>query len=105
MSQVEIEVAERDLRSLIERARAGEEVVLVEEGRELAKLVTSANPVEEDLSLRRCGSAGDGWQAPADLFEPTGKPLRLGLLTGKASVPRHFDAALPDDLLDLFEGR
>lgn len=72
MSQVEIEGA--DLRALVERARGGEDVVLVEDGREIAKIVAA----------------------------PSKQVIRLGLARGKYKAPDDFDASLPDDLLDLF---
>ena len=79
MTQVDIEAAAKDLHGLVERARSGEEVVLVENGEERARLV-----------------------AP-----PFGKRQhpRWGLLAGKARVPSDFDAPLPDEVLDSFEGR
>ncbi len=113
MSQVDIDVAAKDLRSLVERARAGEEVVLVDGGREVAKLVRSAEPAGERPPSRQLDLSRDRWRVagtpdealPADLFQPSGQPLRLGLLAGRATVPPNFDAPLPDDVLDLFEGR
>ena len=80
MSQIEIEAAAKDLPGLIARARLGEEVVLVESGREVAKLV----PVE--TSGQRRG-------------------VRLGRLEGQFKIPDDFDAPLPDEILNLFEGK
>lgn len=79
MSQVEI--AETDLAALVERARGGEEVVLAKGGQAVARLVpvTSASRVHQ--------------------------PVQLGRLEGLYKIPDDFDAPLPDDLLDLFEGR
>jgi prevent-host-death family protein len=77
MSQIEVEAAAEDLPGLIARARSGEEVVLVESGREVAKLV----PVS------------------AEAEPPT---RQLGLARGKWDVPEDFDAPLPDDVLALF---
>ena len=77
MSQVEVEAAAEDLPGLIARARSGEEVVLVESGREVAKLV----PVSIEA-------------------EPPAR--QLGLARGKWDVPDDFDAPLPDDVLALF---
>lgn len=77
MSQIEI--ADDTLRSLVRRAEAGEEIVLAERGRPIAKLVLAA-------SRQR-------W------------PVRLGRLEGQGDVPDDFDAPLPDDLLDMFEGK
>ena len=111
MSHIDIEAAAKDLHGLVNRARSGEEVVLIEDGREVAKLVPVAKPSDEEL--RQLGLARGRWTVPDDfdaplpdaLFEPAGRPLQLGVLAGKAAVPPDFDAPLPDDLLDLFEGR
>jgi antitoxin (DNA-binding transcriptional repressor) of toxin-antitoxin stability system len=113
MSHIEIEAAAKDLHGLVNRARSGEEVVLIEDGREVAKLVPVAQDAAGDLPPRRLGIARGEWKIPEDfdaplpdaLFEPAGRPLQLGVLAGKATVPPDFDAPLPDDLLDLFEGR
>lgn len=77
MSQVEIADAARNLGALVERARSGEEVTLVEGGRELARIV------------------------PADSAKSR-QVVRLGLAQGQFTVPDDFDAPLPDDILDLF---
>ncbi len=77
MSQVEIEGA--DLRTLVERARGGEEVGLTDGGEVVARIVA----------------------VPA----PRTWPVQLGRLRGQFKVPEDFDAPLPDDLLDLFEGK
>ena len=79
MSQIEISEAAADLRGLVERARAGEDVVLVDEGRSVVRLVP--------LSM------------------PKGHVVTLGRLDGEFVIPDDFDAPLPDDLLDLFEGK
>lgn len=67
----------------------------------LVQLVEQA-AVDGEIVLRRAG------QPAARLLpiEPTlRKPRVLGSLKGRISVPDDFDAPLPDDLLDLFEGR
>ncbi len=79
MSQVEI--ADADLRTLVERACGGEDVTLVERGRELARIV----PI------------------PAAAAADT--PRVLGRLRGQFKVPDDFDRPLPDDILDMFEGK
>jgi prevent-host-death family protein len=77
--QVNIYAAKTQLSRLVDRASAGEEVVITRHGRPIARLV----PV-----------------GPA-------KPARkLGLLEGQGYwIADDFDAPLPDDLLDLFEGK
>lgn len=79
MTRIEIEDASTHLAALVARVQAGEEVTLVEKGEDRARLLATG------LVARR--------------------PPRWGLLAGKARVPANFDAPLPDDLLDLFEGR
>jgi prevent-host-death family protein len=70
--------AKTNLSRLLDRAASGEEVVITRNGRPVAKLV-AATPVR--------------------------KPRKLGLLKGRIRVSKNFDAPLPDDVLDAFEGR
>jgi antitoxin (DNA-binding transcriptional repressor) of toxin-antitoxin stability system len=77
MSQIDVKAAAEDLPGLIARACAGEEVVLVESGREVVKLVPVALPAEP----------------PA---------RKLGLARGKWDLPDDFDAPLPENVLALF---
>lgn len=74
---VNIAEAKARLPELIERAERGEEIVLARNGKPRARLV----PLDTDRSRRVPGK---------------GK--------GRFRVLRGFDAPLPDDLLDLFEG-
>lgn len=76
MVEVNVDEAETQLSTLLDRAVAGEEVVITRNGRPVARLV----------SAKRRSS-----------------PRRLGALRGKITVPDDFDAPLPDDLLDAFE--
>lgn len=66
-----------DLSRLLDAAERGEDVVLARDGRPVAKLV------------------------------PLAKRQRLifGILAGETRIPDDFDAPLPDDVLDAFEGR
>ena len=76
--EVNISAARSHLSRLINRVNAGEEVVITRHGRPVARLV------------------------PAE----TAKPRKPGLLEGKGYwIAEDFDAPLPDDLLDLFEGK
>jgi prevent-host-death family protein len=78
MEQVNIHEAKTHLSRLVDRAAAGAEIVIAKAGKPLAKLVPYA-PV---------------------------KPKRqFGLYKGKIQIADDFDAPLPDDLLDLFEGK
>jgi prevent-host-death family protein len=76
--EVNVYAAKTHLSRLIDQANAGEEVVITRHGRPVARLV------------------------PAEAI----KPRKLGLLEGQGYwVADDFDAPLPDDLLDLFEGK
>lgn len=74
---VNVYAAKTNLSQLLDRAAQGEEIVITRNGRPVAKLVAAA---------------------------PTRKPRRLGLLRGRIRVPKGFDAPLPADLVDAFEG-
>jgi prevent-host-death family protein len=76
--EINIYAAKTHLSRLIDQVNAGEEVVITRRGRPLVRLV------------------------PAE----AAKPRRLGLLEGQGCwMADDFDAPLPDDLLDLFEGK
>lgn len=70
--------AKTHLSRLAERAAGGEEIVIARSGRPLARLV----PLEEARP-----------------------PRRLGLWKGRVRIGDDFDAPLPDELQERFEGR
>ena len=76
MKQVNIHEAKTGLSKLVERAEAGEDVVIDRAGRPVAKLVA--------LTKARA-------------------PRRLGLLDGKFKIPDDFNKALPASVLRAFE--
>jgi len=78
MTTVNIHEAKTHLSRLLERALAGEEIVIAKAGKPLARLVPVPGP-----------------------------PIRRvpGTLKGAIEIADDFDAPLPDDLLDEFEGR
>ncbi len=76
--RVSVTEAKAHLFRLIDRAVAGEEIVITRHGRPVAKLV-AADALRE--------------------------PRKLGLLKGRVRISPDFDAPLPADLLDAFEGR
>jgi prevent-host-death family protein len=78
MVTVNVHAAKTHFSSLLDRVAAGEEIVIAKAGKPVARLTGL--------------SAGD---RPA---------RRLGRLAGRAVVPADFDAALPDAVLDGFEG-
>jgi prevent-host-death family protein len=69
--------AKTNLSRLLDRAAGGEEIVITRNGRPVAKLVAA-------VAAR--------------------KPRKLGVLKGRIRVGKGFDAPLPDDVLDAFEG-
>ena len=72
MEQVNIHRAKTELSRLLERAEAGEEIIIARAGKPVAKLVP--------LTVTR-------------------KPRRLGLLNGKFRIPDDFNAPLPPSAL------
>lgn len=78
MIEIEIGEAAQDLYAIVEQARGGEEIALVESGRVLARIV----PVDEKPVVK--------------------SPRRLGLAAGQFTLPDDFDSPLPDDVLALF---
>lgn len=78
MRTVNIHAAKTHLSQLVEEAAAGEEIVIAKSGRPVARLA----PLTRSRSKRK-----------------------LGGLEGRLRIPEDFDAPLPDDILDEFEGR
>jgi prevent-host-death family protein len=78
MDAVNIHEAKTQLSRLIERVRKGEEIVIAKGGKPVARLVAVTQ---------------------------IGKPRTPGLLKGRIRVGKDFDAPLPDELLELFEGK
>jgi prevent-host-death family protein len=79
MGAINIHDAKTHFSRLVDRAAAGEEIIIAKAGKPVARLV----PLAPEQPKRRV----------------------LGLLAGQAVVPEDFDAPLPDDILDMFEGR
>ena len=78
MRKVNIYEAKTHLSQLVEAAAAGEEIVIARAGKPLARLV----PLRD-------GKA----------------PRTPGCLAGRFRVAADFDAPLPDDMAEAFEGR
>ena len=76
--EVNVHEAKTHLSRLLERAMDGEEVIIMRAGRRLVRLM----PVET-APVRR----------------------KLGTAKGDFTVPRDFDAPLPEDILAEFEGK
>lgn len=76
--QINLYEAKTRLSELVESASQGKTVTIGKAGRPLAKL----GPIE-----------------------PPRVPVRLGLMKGSIRIARDFDAPLPDDVLDAFEGK
>lgn len=76
-TQINIHEAKTHLSKLLQRVIAGEEIVIAKAGKPVAKIV----PIEQKKVTRRPGSAkGQVWIAP------------------------DFNAPLPDEILDAFDG-
>ena len=76
MVEVNVHEAKTHLSRLLRRVAAGEEIVIARSGKPIARLV----PIRSD------------------------EPRQLGTDRGLFTVPDDFDAPLPDDLLEDFEG-
>jgi prevent-host-death family protein len=79
MQTVNIHAAKTHLSRLVDAAAGGEEIIIARAGKPAARLVALPAPVA----------------APRRV---------LGRVAGRWTVPDDFDAPLPDDLLDTFEG-
>ena len=75
---INIYQAKTHLSRLIDRAAAGEEVIITRHGRPVAKLVP---------------------------FAPKAKRRKLDLMRGEIRMDADFNAPLPEELLATFEGR
>lgn len=80
MTTVNLHAAKTHFSRLVDAAAAGEEIIIAKAGRPVAKL------------------------GPLDPLENRPR-RRLGLLSGRATIPSDFDSPLPDGVLDNFEGR
>jgi prevent-host-death family protein len=78
MKAVNTYEAKTQFSRLLRRVATGEEITIANRGVPVARLVPV--PPEKEKSF-------------------------LGMFRGQFSVPEDFDAPLPDDLLDLFEGK
>ena len=79
MKTVNIYEAKTRLSQLVDKAAAGEDVVLSRNGKPLVRITQ---------------------------LEGAGKlPIKFGVLKGKIRIAADFDAPLPDDVLAGFEGR
>ncbi|WGF88776.1 type II toxin-antitoxin system Phd/YefM family antitoxin [Marinivivus vitaminiproducens] len=78
MTTVNIHAAKTHLSRLIDQAAAGEEIIIARAGKPMVRLV----PVQAMAGRRK-----------------------LGGLSGKIRLSDDFDAPLPDDIIDSFEGR
>jgi prevent-host-death family protein len=80
MTTVNIHAAKTHLSRLVDEVAAGAEIIIARAGKPVARLVPLNKP-------------------------PAVQKRILGRLAGQVTVPATFDAPLPDDVLDVFEGR
>jgi prevent-host-death family protein len=78
MRSINIHEAKTHLSRLVDEVSAGEEIIIAKAGKPLARLVP---------------------------FQRRGGRRKLGALAGRFRVPDNFDAPLPPEVLDDFEGR
>lgn len=78
MQTVNIHEAKTNFSKLIDAVQHGEEIIIARAGKPAAKLV------------------------PISAIKPKRKP---GSLKGKVKISKDFNAPLPDDLLEQFEGK
>ena len=78
MKQINIYEAKTQLSTLVDQASKGKSFVIAKSGTPLAKLV----PLDAGKRAK----------------------IKLGLMKGKIKFTKDFDAPLPDDALDAFEG-
>ena len=78
MTTINIYEAKTQLSKLVERAAAGQDVIIARGGKPVARLTRLAPPARK---------------------------IRFGLLKGKVKVDPDFDAPLPEDVVRAFEGR
>lgn len=81
MVSMSVEEAKTELPYLIQRAAAGEDVLISDHGRPVAKIVSVLAEEPEELT-----------------------PRQLGTMRGKIWIADDFDAPLPPDLQAAFEG-
>ena len=79
MAQVSIDDIQRDLSTYLQRVEAGETLLIVRAGKPVAEVKRVITGVE------------------------TLRPF--GLCAGEFTVPDDFDAPLPEDILNAFEGK
>jgi prevent-host-death family protein len=78
METVNIYDAKTRLSQLVDKAAAGEDVIVSRNGKPLVRITR---------------------------LETQKRRIKFGVLKGKLTVPKDFDAPLPDDVLAGFEGR
>ncbi|MEK6663702.1 MAG: type II toxin-antitoxin system Phd/YefM family antitoxin [Pseudomonadota bacterium] len=78
MRTINIHEAKTHLSRLVEEVSAGEELTIVKAGKPMARLVP---------------------------IKPAKRVRKPGFLKGKIRISKDFDAPLPGDLLDAFEGK
>jgi antitoxin (DNA-binding transcriptional repressor) of toxin-antitoxin stability system len=79
MTQVNLEDIQQDLSTYLQRVEAGETLVIIRAG----KAVAEVKPVVPRVETLR----------------------PFGLCAGEFTVPEDFDAPLPEDILNAFEGQ
>lgn len=79
MTTVSIEEIKQDIVSWLQRVEAGEKIVILKANKPMAEIIPSS---KESIELRP-----------------------IGLCKGEFSVPDDFDAPLPENIIQQFEGK
>jgi len=79
MTTVNVHAAKTHFSRLVDQAAAGEEIIIAKAGQPVAKLGPLTAPEKQ-------------------------AKRQLGILAGRAVIPPDFDAPLPEEVLDAFEG-
>lgn len=79
MTQISIQEIERDPLAFVHRIEAGEPLLVIRGGMAIAEI----QPVSQTANL----------------------PRPFGLAAGEFTVPEDFDQPLPDEIVNLFEGK
>lgn len=106
-----VPIDEADLPQLVQRVRAGEDILFAEGGKPVARLVLVEPATTEPAPAPASGPAADvrrGRVLTFDELFPEGatpkRPDMFGFYAGKASIGPEFFDPLPEEELRLWEG-
>ncbi|MCW1840540.1 type II toxin-antitoxin system Phd/YefM family antitoxin [Prosthecomicrobium hirschii] len=105
MKHVTLAEARADLAALIEAAHAGDEVVIEDHGKPLARLVAiAADPKDiAAVSATAAPEPDSPSDRPAEPDTVGQKGAEIGFMSGAVWIADDFDGPLPDEILRLIE--